>query len=381
MDQAPLIVLGADLDGLAAALSLAHQGFPVHVLERGGRTDASPDAAVLTPAAVQALAVLGLGEPVVDRAAEPAELIHADGDTGAVLRKIALGAAVRERFGQPYLTVRRSDLRAVLVAACDVDDMIHVEYGHRTASVEDLGEGVLVTDGEGRRYRSEALVAADGASSRVRELLGGGHAASLPFVVHTGPGPPSTVGVRMMRLWSSPSLLVVQMPIAEHGSEVAVVVRGDLYDEMRQRDGDRALSQMLARHCPDVRAVADGAMGGVGRIFRHHAPLERWTRHRMTVLGAAGSPMLPHAALATPSALVDAGALGAAFDRADGRILPAFDAYARSRARPSARSAERSHEFAMLCHSEGLLRRLRDLLWGGGRLDALAAVADLPGSG
>ena len=98
----------------------------------------------------------------------------------------------------------------------------------------------------------------------------------------------------------------------------------------------------------------------------------------MTVLGGAAAPMLPHAAFATSAAIVDAGALGAAFDRADGRILHALEGYTRSRARSWARIAERSSEFAQLCHADGLLRRMRDRLWAGAPLDGLAAAAELP---
>jgi 2-polyprenyl-6-methoxyphenol hydroxylase-like FAD-dependent oxidoreductase len=372
MDQVPLIVLGADLDGLVAALALAHQGFPVRVLERGGRGDAAPDVATLTPSAMQELAVLGLADHVQARAAEPVEMTHADGRTGSVLRKVGLGPSVRQRFGRPFLTVRRSDLRGLLVAACDADEMIQVDYDVRAASVEDLGEAVLVTLPGGRRIRAEALVAADGASSPVRELLGGGHATSSPFVLRTAPGP-AALGHAGMRLWSSSSLLVVQVPVADHGSEVAVVLRGGHDDDPRHVLHD------LASHHPEVRAVAAPALeSDAARVFRHHMPLEQCTRHRMTVLGAAAAPMLPHGALATSAAVVDAGALGAAFDRADGRILPALEAYGRSRARHWTRVADRSYDFAQLCHADGLLRRLRDRLWGGAPTDALADVAELP---
>lgn len=377
MEQVPLVVLGADLDGMAAALSLAHQGFPVHLLERDGRDDVGPDAVALTPGAMAELAVLGLGEQVAARAAEPAELLQYDGTTGSVLRKVGLGAAVRDRFGQPYLITRRSVLRALLATACDADDMIQVEYEARVEGVDDLGEAVLVTTVDGRRYRAEALVAADGPASRVRPLLGGGHSLSMPYALHVRAGP-AVVAHAPVRSWASPTLLVVHTPVADQASAVVVCVPGDQHDGLHLRGSGRAPA-LLAHHHPEVRALATDALESpASRLFRHHAPLERWVRNRMTVLGAAATPMLPHAALAASSALMDAGALGAAFDRFDGRILAALDDYARTRARAAFVLGERSHEYAVLVHADGVLRRVRDRLWSGTPVDGLAALAGVP---
>ena len=61
MDPVPLLVLGAQFTGLAAALALAHQGFPVHVLDREPRVATGHDLVVLSPAAFGELASLGLG--------------------------------------------------------------------------------------------------------------------------------------------------------------------------------------------------------------------------------------------------------------------------------------------------------------------------------
>jgi salicylate hydroxylase len=376
----PLLVLGARVSGLATALFLAHQGFPVHVLERDPPVDGDPDVAVLPPHALRELAVLGLADAVCAQAWEPVRLTHADAGTGALLRVADLGSAVRTRFGRPYVLVPCAVLRALLVAACAADEMVTVEYGRTVAAVEDLGDAVLVTDDTGGSYRAEAVVGADGPGSRLRGHLGGGHAVSAPYLLHRAPGPAPPDGV--LRLWSSPSLHVTHAGVQGGAGSVSVTVRVDALDEMH-RDGVAAVvGRLMAATAPDVRAAAGEAVGTrPPRVLRHHVPLQRGARHRMTVVGAAAQPMLPHTAQAVAVDLLDAAALGRAFDHADGRIVPALDEYAHVRANPRAATAVRAHDFAALCHAEGLVRRLRDRLWRSDAIDATAAVVDASGWG
>jgi salicylate hydroxylase len=92
------------------------------------------------------------------------------------------------------------------------------------------------------------------------------------------------------------------------------------------------------------------------------------------VLGAAAQPLLPHSGEDENQALLDAQALGAAFDRSDGRILPGLEGYETLRAPARAACAARVAEFAALSHAEGLTRRLRDRLWAREAVDEVAEV-------
>jgi 2-polyprenyl-6-methoxyphenol hydroxylase-like FAD-dependent oxidoreductase len=375
----PLLVLGARFAGLTSALFLAHQGFPVHVLERDRPEDVDRGLAVLTPGALRELAGLGLAEALAAASWEPRRLAHADATSGAVLRVAELGPVVRARFGRPYLLVPHAVLRAQLIAACEADEMVTVSYGRCAASVEDLGDAVLVTDDQGGRYRAEAVIGADGPGSRVRGYLGGGHALSSPYLVHRGPSPPPPDDV--LRLWSSPSLHVTQSAVigsdGSRSGEVSMTVRVDALEDMH-RDGVAAVvGRLLAASAPEVReATGEGIVTAPSRVHRHHAPLERGARHRLTVVGGAAQPMLPHTAQAAALDILDAATLGRAFDHADGRIVPALEEYAYVRAQPRAAVARRAHDFAALCHADGLVRRMRDRLWRTTSVDATAAIVD-----
>ena len=158
---------------------------------------------------------------------------------------------------------------------------------------------------------------------------------------------------------------------------VSVTVRVDALDDLHREGVAALLGRLLGATAPEVRAVAAQAIGTrPTHVHRHHAPLQRGTRHRMTVVGGAAQPTLPHTAQAVALEVLDAAALGRAFDHAAGRIVPALDVYARVRAAPRAATAGRALDFATLCHAEGLLRRMRDRLWRAEAVDATAAVVD-----
>ena len=377
MQHVPLLVLGVDLDGLVAALVLAHQGFPVHLLDRGPDPASGPDpdpaaggTVVLPPHAAAEMATLGLLDALAAGGVEPERLVHSDARTGRPLRETDLGSAVRARYGRPHLVLGQGELRRVLAAACAADEMITVEHDVHPTIVDDIVEGALVGDETGPAYRAEALVAADGPGSRVRSLLGGGGPTSPPYVVHRAVWPAVIEGPAEIRTWSSPLLHAVRRPDPDGGGDLQVVVRADLAPPERRRLADH--------HVPELReglraALADPAVA----VAHHHWPLERWTRHRITVLGAAAAPVLPHNGQAFGQAVLDGVALASAFDRFDGRVLESLHHYERTRAPARARAGARAEEFAGLCHADGLARRLRDRLWGGPGPDPLAEAVDL----
>jgi 3-hydroxybenzoate 6-monooxygenase len=375
MEHVPLLVLGAGIDGLAAALCLAHQGFPVELLERGpdpqSLDDTGPSGSmVLRPSAARVLHGLGLLDTLRPLALEVQRYTHLDASSGQPLRKVELGDVARARYGYPCLIVARRDMRRVLAQACAADEMIGVHYESRLTAVEDIGDAALVCLEGGTEWRAEALVGADGASSRVRALLESGAGALSPtFVVRrttvaASAGEPASPEVRV---WSGPQLQAMRLPAPHGGAEVVLVMRADLPPAERE--------WVVSRLEPELRrAVSAVVAREPEQVLAHQRPLTRWTRNRLTVLGAAAQPFLPHAGEEENQTLLDAHALGAAFDRSDGRILPGLEGYETLRAPARAACAARVAEFAALSHAEGLTRRLRDRLWAREAVDEVAEV-------
>src|SRR5262245_5058832 len=65
--ERPILVAGGGPVGCIAALALARQGIPVHVLEAEARVDDSPRAATTHAATLEMLAELGLVDEVIRR--------------------------------------------------------------------------------------------------------------------------------------------------------------------------------------------------------------------------------------------------------------------------------------------------------------------------
>jgi len=174
-----VIVVGAGIVGAAAALALARDGLAVAVIEARApqpwRASDEVDLRVVALAAdaVDLFADLGAWDTVVGSRASayrrmcvwdalaPGELRFDSAERGDA----ALGWIVENRLLQHVLWTALAD-------PGDVDHVPRLVCPAALAGVENAEDGVTVTLADGARLRARVLVAADGADSPVRSLLG-----------------------------------------------------------------------------------------------------------------------------------------------------------------------------------------------------------------
>ena len=126
----PIVIVGAGIGGLTAALALARRGRSVTVLERRAAPTEEGAGIQLSPNAGHVLATLGLDDAVGQSAIEPARIVVRAMRGSDPIGALPLGAAVRRRYGAPYRVIHRADLHAVLMAA--------VQRERTIASVSDM---------------------------------------------------------------------------------------------------------------------------------------------------------------------------------------------------------------------------------------------------
>src|SRR6516165_7618894 len=170
-----VIIAGAGIGGLTAALAIARHGFDVTIFDQAQRLEEIGAGIQLSPNASRILIALGLGEQLRRHVVAPEELRVMNARTARVLARAPLGAIAEKRYGTPYWVIHRGDLQAVLIDAVRVHPDIVLHLGTR---VEDFAldeDGVTIAARSPQRRLEErgvALVAADGLWSNLRQRLG-----------------------------------------------------------------------------------------------------------------------------------------------------------------------------------------------------------------
>ena len=144
--SAPIVIAGAGIGGLAAALSLARAGKRALVLERAGRIEEVGAGLQIAPNAGRILASLGLEPALAAVALEPAAINIRRGRDGAVLARLDLSDA-RTRWGAPFRLFHRADLQGALLQAALENPQTHVRSGARVGDFVARGRGEIAHGG------------------------------------------------------------------------------------------------------------------------------------------------------------------------------------------------------------------------------------------
>ena len=170
-----IIVAGAGIAGLTAALAFASRGYAVQVFERAPQLDEVGAGIQLSPNATRILARLDVLPALLKTAARPNAVLLRDGSTLAELARVPLGAAAEKRWQAPYLALHRADLQSALLSRVNETSGIRLVTGAATTDLSQGSAGVTVTIA-GEAARGEAsgllLVGADGVRSAVRTHFG-----------------------------------------------------------------------------------------------------------------------------------------------------------------------------------------------------------------
>jgi salicylate hydroxylase len=362
------IVVGGGIGGLAAAVALSQQGVHVSVLEQAAELGEIGAGVQLGPNAFAALDALGVGENARKRAVFTERLIMMDAVDGSEVGSFPVGQAFRDRFKNPYAVIHRADIHTSMLEATRGSNLIHVETSTKVVSVSQDDAGVTAVDQHGRVFKADALVAADGVRSVIREKLFNDPPRISGHVVYRAVAEmPLDLQINAPVVWAGPDCHLVHYPLRD-GQQYNLVVTFHSRDEEEWGVTDGSKEEVLSYFdgiCPRARQMLH-----LPKTWRRWAtadrnPLEKWGDGRVTMLGDAAHGMLQYMAQGACMAIEDAVTLGEAMKHCQGDVLKAFQLYEKSRIPRTARVVLSAREMGRLYHAKGVERLVRNQLWEG----------------
>ncbi len=321
-----VLIAGAGIGGLTAALGLSRMGIAVTLLERAGDFSEVGAGLQISPNASAILRRLGVLDAVRKQATAPRAIRVRDGRSAATLSLMPLEGA-EARWGAPYLVIHRADLQRALVDAVVREPGIALHRGTALAGFGTTTGGVTVTAKQDRLTRSftaDALIGADGVHSIVRARLvdrvgdeptetGRTAWRALLPAEALADAPTSETG-----LWLGRDAHLVHYPLRGGAFINVVAVLRETGPSARSAPswalpGDPAA---IARRFAKWHAVARGLIAAAPSwqcwpLF-DRAPLKAWNAGTVALLGDAAHPILPFLAQGAAQAIEDAEALAEA---------------------------------------------------------------------
>lgn len=388
MADNPVIVAGAGVGGLSAALALAAAGRYVIVLERAPALAEFGAGLQLAANATRRLAKWGALEPLQRMATAPEAVDLRAARDGAVVATAPVGES-QKRWGSVYLVAHRADLLTALTETAAASPRIEIRLGCSLEGWQADEAGVRVHI-EGRPdLTGAALIGADGLRSRVRE--------SLALTIPDGPRysgrtswrallPAESVPAAMLaprsNLWLGSGAHLVHYPLRKASVLNIVAVVEDEWTDLNAPDfwashGSAAfLASRFQGWSEEIRGLISAAPEWRRWPLYERKAVRTWAHGRVAVLGDAAHAMAPFLAQGAAQAIEDADALGLAFAAHPSDEAAALDAYQRARVTRANRVQRASRLQGLVYHLSGPAAFVRDKTMRAIGPDGMAKASD-----
>jgi 2-polyprenyl-6-methoxyphenol hydroxylase-like FAD-dependent oxidoreductase len=350
-----VLIAGAGIGGLTAALALLKRGIDVDVYEQAAELKEVGAGVQLSANGTRVLHLLGVAEALRALSCEAVGKEVRLWSTGETWKLFDLGAESIARYGFPYFTVYRPDLLSVLSEAVRREKRDAIHLGMKVTAFTQGSRVKLQC--ENREAEGDALIGADGVHSRVRQaLFGADRPAFTGNIAWRGIAPMEKLPSRMARLvgtnWIGPGGHIVHYPLRGGSlmNFVGIRERPDWQTESWSTRGTTA--EVLADFRgwnDDIQALIRSIATPYKWALMVREPMPRWSVGRVTLLGDACHSMLPMLAQGAVMAIEDGYILARCLSE-DGNIpeaLAGYEAARRERTRKvvegSAANAQRFH--------------------------------------
>jgi salicylate hydroxylase len=167
-----ILIAGAGLGGLTAAIASARRGFKVRVFEQAPKLGEIGAGVQISPSGFRVLEELGLKDEILSDCYVPIGRQMLVWNSGYSTKPI-LSGDVAAKYGLPVIHIHRADLHAILVRALQELQPDAIQINSRVAGFAQSGAQVELTLTNGQRFSGNVLIGADGLHSVIRHQLFG----------------------------------------------------------------------------------------------------------------------------------------------------------------------------------------------------------------
>ena len=322
--QLKIVIIGGGIGGLFAANALIAHGFNVSVHEQAPALGEVGAGVFLTPNSVRQLQRVGLAGQVEKCGARVGKASHYFRHDGAPIAPVQVTdtAGWNATFG-----MHRADLVDLLARALP-PAVVHT--GHRATGFEQADEVARVTFANGAVAEGDIVIAADGIHSELRRFAA---PPSRPVfhgsVAYRGVLPRERVPhwpADRWQMWLGKAKHFLSFPVRS-GELINYVGFVPADAEMKESWSAPGDPDVLRREFEGWDPRIGTLLSEVDKTFRwalyDREPLPAWTRGRLTLLGDAAHPMLPHLGQGANQSIEDGMALATILSLVSRASVPA----------------------------------------------------------
>jgi salicylate hydroxylase len=306
-----IAIVGGGIGGLTAALALRARGTDASAFEQAEVVREIGAGVSIHPNAARLLKRIGLDDQLrkIGSPINGITLRSSQGDAITTPAGPATPAFSRES-GQGY-NVHRADFLNLLFAALPNGT---VKLGHRCVQLKEDGDGVQLSFANGASAEADIVIGADGIRSVVQREIGlESRPSTEGIMAYRGLIPAERLAwasdLKDPALWLGSGRSFLLYPVASGRliNMVAFVPTDTESEESWSAPGD--LKALAAEYAGWDKPVQD-TINSLDETFRwgiyDRAPLSHWSTGRITLMGDAAHPMVPHVGQGAGQSIEDA---------------------------------------------------------------------------
>ncbi len=368
-ETGPIMIAGAGIAGLTAALALARKGIAATIVDQAQALSEVGAGLQLSPNATRILDRLGLLPALSPHWQLPRSVSLADGRSLRILATVPTGSEAMARWRAPYAVLHRADLQRVLLEAVEAEPLCTLRLGERSdSSAPPAGYSLRIgADGVWSRTRKHLQAAGKSRFSGNVAWRVTLRQADLPLQFDRD----------QVTAFLGSGAHLVAYPLSRDRFNVVAISRGPALTESWGEDGQDRGSLLEA---------VKGWHPALVDLLRTASDITRWPLHEVTdgawhdgertiLIGDAAHAMMPFAAQGAAMAIEDAFELAHFLTTVEDRST-ALEAFSRHRRQRIARVRSRGAFNRFAYHAAGPLRIGRDIVLSLRKPQSLAADFD-----